>query len=263
MVSGLSRSNPRSEKLAAIRASEARAARAWPAIASEPLDGWRLRFNHGLHRRVNSVLAIDDAGELAFEDKLARAEAYYRERTLPPRFQVSPACLPRGLDQMLAARGYVVESGVDVQWTTTGNVLAALEIGSPVRLLETPHAEWMAVHMADATDKGIIAGKFEMLKRIEPAHVFVQLEETGAPKSVGIGIFDDGWTGLFGMHTLAASRRRGYAQTLVAALARWTEAKGGRNMYLQVEQDNPEALRFYEKAGFKAAYAYHYRRLDG
>ncbi len=261
MVPGLNRSGPSSAIIAEIRASEARAARAWPAITSQPLDGWQLRFNNGLHRRVNSVLAIGDVGELAFEDKLARAEAYYRGHQLPPRFQISPACLPDGLDDMLAARGYVVESGVDVQWATTAAVLSALEIGSPVRLLETPSTEWMAVHMADVTDSTIVAGKLEMLKRIEPAHVFLQLEDDGAPKSVGIGVFDDGWTGLFGMHTLATDRRRGYAKTLVAALARWTEAHGGRNMYLQVEHDNPEALRFYEKAGFQTAYSYHYRTL--
>jgi hypothetical protein len=37
---------------------EALAANAIPAAIVQELDGWRLRFNYGVTRRANSVLAI-------------------------------------------------------------------------------------------------------------------------------------------------------------------------------------------------------------
>jgi hypothetical protein len=59
------------------------AARAWPALETDVRDGWWLRYNEGLHRRVNSVFP-EYAGSEALDDKIAGAEAYRRASKSPP-----------------------------------------------------------------------------------------------------------------------------------------------------------------------------------
>ena len=108
-----------------IRAIEETAADAVPAAVVEHLDGWRLRFNHGVKRRPNSVLANADGGRLTLAGKLECAEAFYAEHGLKARFQLCPASLPAGLDAALEARGYLrAPEAVAVQTARLENVQA-------------------------------------------------------------------------------------------------------------------------------------------
>ncbi|NJM07876.1 hypothetical protein HC891_19330 [Candidatus Gracilibacteria bacterium] len=65
------------------------AANAVPAAVLQELDGWRLRFNWGVTRRANSVLAMR-AGWLPLAEKIAVAEDFYWRRDIPCRFQLNP-----------------------------------------------------------------------------------------------------------------------------------------------------------------------------
>lgn len=67
---------------------EEAAADAVPPAVVNTLDGWRLRFNHGLKRRPNSVLANVHMGKIALEEKARRAEAFYRTYGMK-QFQLS------------------------------------------------------------------------------------------------------------------------------------------------------------------------------
>ena len=49
---------------------------------------------------------------------------------------------------------------------------------------------------------------------------------------------------------------KGYA--IMGALSRWGKENGAVYGYLQVEGDNPTALRMYEKLGFVDVYRYAY-----
>jgi N-acetylglutamate synthase len=49
------------------------------------------------------------------------------------------------------------------------------------------------------------------------------------------------------MVTLPQARHRGAGRRVLAALARWAEARRADRMYLQLERDNLPALRLYEK----------------
>ena len=60
-----------------------------PATEDVALGGWRLRFDHGLHRRGNSVWPNADDGSIPLEQKLARAESFYAARALPVRYQIA------------------------------------------------------------------------------------------------------------------------------------------------------------------------------
>jgi len=236
------------------------AARAWPALATEVRDGWWLRYNEGLHRRVNSVFP-ERIGSEPLDDKIAWAEAYYRGHELPPRFQISSASQPPELDAILAARGYVTESGVDIMTGEADSLAQVRGSGARVDLGAEITPEWLGVHMAEAAEGETRARKGRMLERIERPHAFALAFDGDRPVSAGLGIFEDGWTGIFGMFTLAAARRQGHGQAVLAALAGWTLAQSGQRAYLQVERDNPAALAFYAKLGFATVHGYHYRTL--
>src|SRR5215470_1485617 len=78
----------------------------WLAPEVEELDGWRMRFAHGLTGRANSVWPNGD-GVLPLDEKIERAEEWYRERGAPALFQVTSVARPPELDTALVARGYV------------------------------------------------------------------------------------------------------------------------------------------------------------
>ena len=90
------------------------AANAWPADVVQHLDGWRVRYAHGVTRRINSVWPNLDFGRHPLADKIALVEAFYARRQAVSRFQICPAAQPEELDSVLAARGYAPDAPTHV-----------------------------------------------------------------------------------------------------------------------------------------------------
>src|SRR5436305_10510203 len=65
----------------------------WRAPEVFELDGWRLRFAHGISGRANSVWPNGE-GTLPLDEKLGRAEEWYGERGAPVLFQLTEAARP-------------------------------------------------------------------------------------------------------------------------------------------------------------------------
>ncbi len=120
----------------------------------------------------------------------------------------------------------------------------------------------MDVYMEGISDDQEISRKSDLIKRISSNRILVQLMVDNEPISVGLGVYEAGWTGIFCMHTLNQYRRRGFAKTVLGALTRWGQGQGGAHMYLQVERDNPAARTFYEQCGYITRYGYHYRTKE-
>ena len=76
---------------------------------------------------------------------------------------------------------------------------------------------------------------------------------------MGFGVCDDGWLGIFGMHTSPSHRRAGVASDLVTALRLSAEDRGATGAYLQVETGNAAAIALYERHDFEISHGYHYR----
>jgi ribosomal protein S18 acetylase RimI-like enzyme len=99
-----------------------------------------------------------------------------------------------------------------------------------------------------------------LLERIEPPTGYATLREpSGQVVAVGLGVCDDGYTGLFDIVTDANFRRRGFGLALVTSLLAWGTAHGAHSAYLQVMADNHAALSLYQRFGFREAYPYWYR----
>lgn len=235
------------------------AANAVPAAVSQELDGWRLRFNLGVTRRANSVLAAREGGALSLEVRLAEAEAFYGRRGALARFQLCPASQPASLDAELAARGYSVSAPTLVQTGYLGPMLKAA-VGM-ARVTEQFDEAWLAAYVEGEgeTSPVKIAARREMLQRIGPPAGFAAVAVDGELAAVALGVVERGWLGIFSVATRPAFRGRGLAAVALGDLAAWAQARGASRAYLQVFSANAPAIRLYERLGFTTHYQYWYR----
>lgn len=249
-----------------IRELDRIAAAATAATTVVVHEGWELRANdRAPFRRTNSVLAVGPVSDV--DAAIAAAEAFYSARGVPTRFMVSPAGTPDDLDDVLEARGYLVEAPVVVAVAPAAMVTKrtaggrAAAIGGVDDAWVTQYAE---VHSEDEGERTRVHAYGEML-RAHPTPVAGALlrDDRGAPAdALGFAVADGEWVGVFGMGTRPAARRGGRATAVLHALATWAIEQGASRLYLQVEVDNPGARALYAKAGFTDAYGYHYRTRD-
>jgi len=232
-----------------IRALEDDAYRLWVAPEVDELDGWRLRHARGLTGRGNSVFPRDD-GRLPLEERLDRVEAWYGERGLPARFQLTAASAPPLLADALAARGYLLDQGATGVHTAA---LAEVPADPRVELLDEPDGGWIdqwagSRGFADAaTARALLTGS--------PGEtVFARIGDAALGRAVAC----DGSLGITSMVTAPAARRRGLARAIVATFVAWALERGCVTGLLQVERDNDPARALYAAFGFVERYEYAY-----
>jgi len=251
----------------AVCALEAIAARAWPAVETSERDGWWLRAGPEETWRTRSVLPQPPtpASRLrSLDERIAEVEAFYRERALPPRFQMHDAAAPEGLDAELAARGYTAAKPTHVLVAAIDVVLerTAASGGAPreVATAERADARWLAAYgRLQGLDAASLAQRAALFARIGPACVHGRIEASDGPLAAGFVVCEAGFAGLFGLVTASPARRRGLATALLRALFGAARERGAREAYLQVEAENTPALALYARCGFARHHGYHYR----
>lgn len=247
-----------------IQLLEELAANAWPAEVVQHVDGWRLRFNHNVTRRANSVNANQSGETLPLDEKLAIVEAFYHRRGCPPRIHICPATQPTYLDELLAGRGYRLDARTAIQLASLETVLARAQTRSDytVTIGDTVTPGWFELFCYGEHVKPHTAEiRRGILQRIGPRAGFATVRRGDQPVAAGLGVVERGWLGLFSLVTHPDYRRRGAAQSLIHTLAGWGQTHQASQVYLQVMADNAPALALYDRLGFETLYHYHYREL--
>lgn len=252
--------------LETVREIETVAALAWPALHSEELDGWRLRYSHGVTRRANSVwpnVRAVSAAPLA--GQIDQVEAFYKARALPPRYQICPAALPAELDTVLAARGYAAVAETTVMTAPIGAVADALvqqRDAWRVRLTARVDETWMALYAAvEEALASEVQVRRAILEAIVPPAAYVTVWAGDEAVAAGSAVCTGRYVGLFNIGTRPQWRRRGAAQATMAALLGWAAEQGAQATYLQVMVRNAPARALYARLGYVELYRYHYREL--
>lgn len=243
-----------------IRALLERAAWAFPPVLSHHLDGWWLRHVDSGMWWAGTVLPHGDTGEFDLPRKVRLAEDFYADHNAQPRFQVSPGACPAGLDEILAGRGYRLDSPMSLQTASTAAVIERLQRpGPPSRVDAEPTDAWFDAWFAVHATEDHPGQAQDMFRRMDRQSAYASVETDAGVIAVGRAVAETGWAGLFGMATLPDSRGTGAATAVLTALAHWARTQGAEHLYLQVEYDNVVARRLYERAGFSELCRYHYR----
>lgn len=243
-------------------ALQAAVAAGWAPVEAAHLGGWRLGASSGFTRRANSVVALADPG-IAFDEAVARVEAWYAERALPALIQAVPGS---ELDRELAGRGWGAEGEACLMTAPLAEAYRLL--GEPgafpfrVALARTPEASWLErYHKADDHGPALAvltsgASTWFATLRAEPPSG----PADPTPNAIGRCVVDGRFAGFAAIEVAPESRRRGAATAVMAALVRQALTEGAETGWLQVEPDNLPALTLYRRLGFTVDQRYHYRR---
>jgi len=236
-----------------IIALEDVSARAWPALHTARLGGWRLNASTGHTGRANTCWALE-APDRPVDEAFAAVEAWYAGHGLPPKFKtVDGATAPADMPSLLAARGYAPNTETCVMVGPIGGT------NGGVTLMSEPDEGFLAV-MFEALyrDAADAQERIETLRRIPQPMFFARVTVEGRPAAIGACAVDSGWAGVSVMRTSPDHRRLGLATRIVSALLGAARDAGATRSYLQVEAANVTAIGLYEKLGFRKAYRYRY-----
>ena len=224
--------------------------------ALEELDGWLLPFDSGTINRARAAVPLTH--QACDESLLARIEARYLARGLPPAFRLATEPCFEGLRRDLLGRGYRTERPALVQVGTTQAMLEVTD-QPPADTDPAPDAAWAALFLGEGFDPVDGASRVKALSRAHGTR-FASVREGDGTVAAGAGAFSHGWASVHGMRTNAAFRRRGFAGRVLAGLARAAQQQGLARTFLQVEEGNAAAEALYRRAGFSTVWSYEYWR---
>ncbi len=235
---------------------EAAVVRGWPAADTEVIDGWLARSTSGGSLRANTAAAFAYAGA-DLDRSIDRVVAFYRARGAVPRFIVSQASQPAGLDESLARRGFVrSRDGI----TMAKPVAAAPRSPLSVSRRDSPDDAWFAVYLQGLTDdrRAVAPG---IVARVPHPRAFFSAIRCGTVIGSGLSVLDGALASVQCMASLAGARRSGAATAVLAAIEAHAVVQGARWLYLQTEPGNIAAVTLYATYGFTVLGPYHTRDL--
>ena len=233
---------------------------AWPAEERLRLGGWILRADHGVTRRANSVLPIASQN-IPLDMAMNSVIDFYESRDLVPRFQVTEASHPDGLDNELIQRGFTLGLQVEI-WTSPLTSLIEKEADLATEALDHLSDEWIATYnLSSGHDSDTFKIRRAIMERTLYPKTFALSRIDNEIAAVGYGVVEGQWLGIFNIATHPEKRHLGAATAVNRLLGAWAQSLGATIAYLQVELDNDPAKRLYQRLGFSHAYDYWYRDL--
>ncbi len=140
-------------------------------------------------------------------------------RGAPSRFQICTVAQPSDLDAVLDRRAYTAEAHSSVQSASIAFVLsrtAARTTTQTVATIDAPSDEWFAAYCrAESVADREAATRRGILSRIAASTAYAAVFDEGRPASVGLGVVEGGWLGIFSMATSPHFRRRGAATAIL------------------------------------------------
>ncbi|OBF18005.1 GNAT family N-acetyltransferase [Mycobacterium sp. ACS4331] len=219
-----------------IRALEHAAASAWPGVEQQWLNGWLLRFGHGVTSRANSAVPLDISAQLS---DLLEIVDWYRQRDLPAWLALPERLLPVRADGVKHTRVMVRDVGEH-------------DSGPAASFASVPDADWLRVYERDVP--------VDVLSAVVDGEVtFARIGDAAVGRGA-VTSAPDGtrWLGISSVRVAAERRRRGFARSVCEALLAWGATHGAQRTYVQVLADNAPAVALYTSMGFRLHHACRY-----
>jgi N-acetylglutamate synthase len=249
---------PRPVRYSEIVALEWAAASTWPAPTQHRLGGWLLRSGDGWTARANSALPLGDPG-LPPAEALDAVVSWYAGLGRPPAV-TTPLPVTRRVHEELLARGWLAQPTTLVLTASLTDLVAAVPERPDlpaVALPRQPSEDWLALV---AGRKGRLPGAalpiLTAVDHVRFAEVYGDAPVDIAAIARGALSTDGQWLGLALIEVVEAHRRRGLAQHVTGALARWAADLGATRAFLQVLETNESARALYGRLGFTLHHRY-------
>ena len=209
----------------------------WPDLVAEPLGEWVLRcappYDGRLRRRANSTLAMGDPG-MPLADAAGAVRRWHREHDREP--------------MAMAGAGSDVEAALlALGWRDLGSGSAHCQVAGVARALRS----------CDAVSAGRVGPTPRLDEEADRLGV-----DLGDGAATGRATLDRDWVVLDAIAVDAGHRRQGLGTQLLAELLDWAASRGALTAMLQVETDNPGAVRLHERLGFVTHHTYRYLVVD-
>jgi N-acetylglutamate synthase len=231
---------------------EAATALGWPAQDETVIAGWRVFSGLGPVGRVNSCWPLAFDGD-DVEAAIDQVEAHYRAKRLPPQFKlIVDGAMPLDLYNRLIARSYQTISQVAV-------MTADSSLSPPQHdvTITSAISEAFAAVVTETSPTPIDGQeRVDILRRVPNPSAFGAISVDGQIVAVGLATFTGQSAGIAAMRTKPAHRKKGYARSILRAVAADARAAGAGTLWLQVETDNVPAMALYQCEGFEVVYHY-------
>jgi N-acetylglutamate synthase len=248
---------------ALVQALETRLVNAWPALETQVVDGWIVRFAKGYSKRANSASPLI-AGASLDEAAIDQIVAQFKAQGLRPTFRLTGLETP-DVDRQLAARGFIEVEPTYGMAASLSELAIEPEVAiDPSVVVEPkPKARWLKdVAAAYGGDKADHAKLTEIVERIRQPTGFATLTIDDRPSAWGMAVVERGFVGLFDIVVAPDFRGLGLGKQIVCGLAGWARKAGAERAYLQVREENEVARDLYRTLGFADAYRYTHRVLN-
>ncbi len=230
---------------------ETHAQKSTPPEKEVSLDGWHIRATGGRTKRFNSVnFRGEQSGQIPWEEKLSKVEAFYEARQQVPLFRITPLATPENLPDQLKHKGYIAIDQTDILAQSLPKASNS-QANNAVEITSVLNENWL-VSLARLTGKNEEQRRSfeEMLTRLEIQPLFAAYMSGDQITSIGFATIDDGILGLFEFATAENFRRRGEAEAVVNALLAEASKKEVKTAYLQVVGANEAGQAFWRHMGF-------------
>lgn len=239
------------QKLNEVRRLECLAFRGWPALESQDLQGWHLRFSGGYTKRANSINALGPNPSTDIET----LEAPFRARLRPPVWRLTPLA-PAAMGDLLKSRGY---QPIERSLLQRCPLHDGFQADPAVEISPSPGPDWIGAFASHSPVRPEHRETMErMLRAIAQPAGFAFVQHEGRPMAMAIGAVEGDHMGLFDVLVMPEARRQGLARRVTESLYAWAWKKGARFAYLQVVATNAAAMPLYAAQGFRTVYEYEY-----
>jgi ribosomal protein S18 acetylase RimI-like enzyme len=244
-----------------VQALESRLVNAWPALETQIVDGWIVRFAKGYSKRANSASPLIPGTSLD-DGQIDQIVRQFQAQNLRPTFRLTSLEAPE-VEERLISRGFVeVEPsyGMMGPLSVPVSIEQQVELEPTVAIDDAPKPRWIkdvaASYGGDKADHLILA---EIVTRIRQPAAYATLSLDGRPSAWGLAVAERGYAGLFDIVVAPELRGLGLGRQIVCALMAWGRKQGAENAYLQVRETNTGARDLYHSLGFTDVYRYTHR----
>jgi len=219
------------------------------------LPHWLVPFDHSTIGRGKSAVPLrhHDLSDSVVQD-IVNA---YAAQGMPAAFRIADVPTLANIQNRLRRLGFVPTQPTLVQVGAVRDLIG-LRCDAPAKVTSEPTSAWASVYYAPGFDPVDGAHRVQALSRSQCIVYAVVTDADSRPLAAGTASLSQGWAGIHGMRTVVQERGRGLATRILVGLANHAHGQGTERLFLQVEEDNGDALALYRRAGFTTAWRYHY-----